>query len=352
MMSFLEYLISGRPGRVFFSVLAASVFVLGLAAGTQTKAQEDHSAHENMLTPEVLAVLRSKIPLYQELTDQEIAAGMERMGPNYRVYVSDKSVQGDIAILGLGHGFNEPGNTQFREAFEPISKTYPTAVGYGMAMMTSAHIQTAVDDLVAAGAKTIVVIPTTYTSFNNLSRQWDYIFGRHDVSSYLDVPHVQTEATVVFAPPQTDSPIIADILVELAQDISTDPENELLIVASHGPTDAKENEMELVLLENHAELMRQKSNFSGIKVITLQDDAPTAIRAANVEKFRGWVESAVTEGKRVLVVSNLLTTSGVHRKIKRDLDGLDYEFNTTGLMLHPMFQNWIEHAVSEALTES
>ncbi len=135
-MSFFEYLISGRLRRVLFSALAACVFVLGLTAGTQTKAQEDHTAHENMLTPEVLATLRSKIPLYQELTDEEIAAGMERMGRNYHLYVSDASLQGDIGILGLGHGFREPGDTQFKEAFVPISKAYPTAVGYGMAMMT------------------------------------------------------------------------------------------------------------------------------------------------------------------------------------------------------------------------
>jgi collagenase-like PrtC family protease len=95
--------------------------------------------------------------------------------------------------------------------------------------------------------------------------------------------------------------------------------------------------------------MRQRSNFSAIKVITLQDDAPTAVRAANVKKFRGWVETARAEGKRVIVVSNLLTTSGVHKKIKRDLEGLDYDFNTKGLMLHADFQKWIQGAVAQSI---
>ncbi len=141
-------------------------------------------------------------------------------------------------------------------------------------------------------------------------------------------------------------------MLDFVQKMSTDPQNELVIVASHGPTNAELNIKELAILEGYADHMRGKSDFSDIKVITLQDDAPSAVRAANITKFRGWAENAASEGKRVLVVSNLLTTSSVHRKIKRDLEGLDYEFSTTGTMLHPLFQDWIEHAVNEALKQN
>jgi len=333
--------------------LIATAFLLGFS-GTLF-AQEDQSqneAHQHQITAEEFAVLRSKIPLYQEYTDEDIINSMERMGPNHNVYVSDATVQGDIGILALAHGFNEPGDTQFKEAMIPISKTYPTAVGYGMAMMTSEHIQSAVDDLVAAGAKTIVLIYTSFTPTSNLVKQWDYIFDRGNDSAYLDVPKVTPDVNLVVAPPQSDSLIIADIMLDNVQQMSTDPENELVIVVSHGPTDADLNEKELVILEGYADHMRQKSDFSDIKVITLQDDAPRAIRAANVTRFRNWVEAAAAEGKQVLVVSNLLTTGSVHRKINRDLEGLDYEFSTTGTMRHPLFQDWIEHAVNEALKQS
>ena len=313
---------------------------------------QDHEHHDHQMTPEMYKTLRDKIPLYQEFTDAQIDENMGRMDPGFDVYVSAADVKGEIGILALGHGFKEPGNTQFKDAFVPISKKYPTALSYGMAMMTSAPIQSAVDNLTAAGAKTIVVMPTSYTDFNSLSRQWKYIFGMHETSSYLDVPLVETEARVIMAPAMSGSPIVADIMLDFAKDLGTDPDNELVIIASHGPTDAKENEDELVLLAAHADIMRSKSNFSAIKVITLQDDAPTAVRAANVKKFRGWVESAKVEGKRVLVVCNLLTTSSVHRKIKRDLEGLDYEFNTTGLMLHPDFLNWIQDTVAQSLEQS
>jgi hypothetical protein len=332
-------------GGAIFMALIGTVFLLDFSGALF--AQENHSQHQ--VTVEEFAVLRSKIPLYQEFTDEQIIDSMENMGPNCNVYVSDAAVQGDIGILALAHGFNEPGDTQFKEALGPISQTYPTAIGYGMAMMTSEHIQSATNDLIAAGAKTIVLIYTSFTPTNNLVKQWDYIFDRGSESAYLDVSKVTPDVNLVLAPPQSDSLIIADIMLDFVQNMSTDPENELVIVASHGPTRADLNEKELVILEGYADHMREQSDFSDIKVITLQDDAPSAVRAANVTKFRNWAESAAAEGKRVLVVSNLLTTSSVHRKIKRDLEGLDYDFSTTGTMLHPLFQDWIEHAVSEAL---
>jgi hypothetical protein len=35
----------------------------------------------------------------------------------------------------------------------------------------------------------------------------------------------------------------------------------------------------------------------------------------------------------------------VHGKINRDLDGLDFTFNEKGLMLHPLFANWVEEVI-------
>ena len=309
-----------------------------------------HDGHQ--MTPAIMEQLREKVPLYREYSDQEIRLSMQSMGPNYAAYVSDKNLVGEIAVLGLGHGFGDPGDKQFKDAFTSISKIFPTAVGYGMAMMTSSYIQSAVDELVSAGAETIVVIPTSYAEYGKLTRQWGYIFGEDDEASWLEVPRVETRAKVLMAPPLSDSPIIASIMLDYALDMSTDEENEIVIVASHGPVDMEVNRKELALLENHAEIMRQDSDFSAIRVITLQDDAPRDTRAANVTKFRGWVETATQEGKRVLIVSNLVTTGSVQNKIRRDLAGLQFQFNSKGLMLHPAFEDWIQDSVRRELEKS
>ena len=156
--------------------LFAGIVTIGLAAYAQEGSEngmngmtmDGMSDDDFQITHEMLDALRAKAPKRRGLTDEQLLSGMQTMGPNYDVYVSEKSVVGEIGILGLGHGFSEPGDTQFKEAFEPTSRIFPTAVGYGMSFMTSSHIQSAVDDLVAAGAKTIVVVPTTPTEYGNL----------------------------------------------------------------------------------------------------------------------------------------------------------------------------------------
>jgi len=373
-MNSLLYL---APGYRFSltAVLLVAVSALGMAGCAQEEPEHDmssmamedmdmgdmdmgdmdmegmsHDDHE--MTPEMFAQLREKTPLYREYSDQEIRLSMQMMGPNYSTYVSNKNLVGEIGVIGLGHGFGDPGDEQFKDAFTQIGKIFPTAVSYGMAMMTSSHIQSAVDDLVAAGVETIVVIPTAYTEESKLTRQWKYIFGQYDEASWLEVPRVNTDAKALIARPISESPIIASIMLDFALEMSTDPENEILIVVSHGPDDIEENKRELAILEDHAEILRQDSNFSAIKVITLQDDAPREIRAANVAKYRGWVEAATAEGKRVLVVSNLITTGSVQAKIRKDLSGLTYQFNSKGLMLHPAFGDWIQTTVSRTLQSS
>ena len=219
-------------------------------------------------------------------------------------------------------------------------------------MMTSSFLQSAAGQLVAAGAETIVVISTTYAKDGKLTRQWAYTFGEYDEASWLEVPRVETTAKVLMAPTFSESPIIANIMLDHAYELSTDPENEIVIVVSHGPDDMEKNRTELALLENHAEMMRQDSAFSAVLVTTLQDDAPPEVRDANVAKFRGWVETATAEGKRALVVTNLPTTGSVQPKIRTDLAGLTYQFNSKGLMLNPMFEDWIMDSIRRELERS
>ena len=347
------------------AVLLVAVSALGMTGCAQEEPEHDmssmamedmdmegmsHDDHE--MTPEMFEQLREKTPLYRGFSDQEIRLSMQMMGPNYSAYVSNKNLVGEIGVLGLGHGFGDPGDELFKDAFISIAQIFPTAVGYGMAMMTSSYIQSAVDQLVTAGAETIIVIPTTYAEDGKLTRQWDYVFGEYDEASWLEVPRIETTAKVLMAPTFSESPIIANIMLDHALELSTDPEKEIVIVVSHGPDDMEKNRIELALLENHAEMMRQDSNFSAIRVATLQDDAPPEIRSANVEKIRGWVETATEEGKRVLVVTNLPTAGSVQSKIRRDLAGLKYQFNSKGLMVNPAFEDWIQDSVRRELEKS
>lgn len=302
-----------------------------------------HAPHHE-LSAEQLAELRAKIPLFREYSDEEIAMGMSRMNNDWG-WVSQAS--GPVGILALAHGFNDQGNAQFVDAFGGIGARYPTVYAFGMAMMSSDHIRSAVAALEGAGAERILVLPVTTADRSTLVRQWDYIFGREAESAYLDVPRVEPTVSVSWADTPTAHPVVGDILLDHALEISEDPANELVIIMGHGPQSAEDNAHELAILEKHASHLEREGGFMDVKFANVQDDAPRAVRSANVEMIRDWARAALEKGRRVLVVHTALTQSGVVGRMRRDVEGVA-EFNGKGLMQHPRFGEWIEAAISPA----
>lgn len=209
----------------------------------------------------------------------------------------------------------------------------------------SDHIQLAVDDIVAAGARNIVVVPIVTTEHNSMIRQWQYIFGIQDEPTYATVKRIKTDANIIFAEPPGDDPRVAEILRDFADEISSDPDEEVVIIASHGPSEDEDNEKQLKLLANLAKIVQEDGGYSSVVGITLQDDAPPEIRAANVEKLRGLVQDATADGKRVLVVTNLIGARTIQSKLRKDLKGLDYNFNAKGMVQHDEFIEWIGDTV-------
>ncbi len=329
------------------------------AEETHDHAAMDHSQHDtgrdelgrslygmkHQMDAAMMKELREKIALYKNYSDAEIALNMDMMGPEYAWYISPPDVKGGQGVLILLHGFREQGDKIFREQVQPIGNIFPTSLGVGMAMMMSSHIQVALDDLVAAGAKEIVVVPVVASATAEHYRQWLYIFGRQENAEFATVPRVKTSATLKFMPPPGDDPLVAEILLDHAGEISTDPKNEVVIIAGHGPSGTEDNDKEMKVLAGLAKIIREDGGFAAVHGQTLQDDAPPGIREANVQKLRGLVESATKDGKRVLVVTNLIGARGIQAKLRDDLKGLEFKFNAKGIVQHPNFMKWMGEGV-------
>ena len=333
--------------------ILGTLLALALGFGVpQASAQEDHSqhqSHQHQMTPEQFAELREKVELYRDLTDEQIVESMSRMR-NLGGMISAAGVAGDNGILALAHGYTDQGNEQWMAKFVDVSREYPTGYGLGMAMMSADHIQTAIDGLEAAGAKKILVLRTETGDTNSLNYQWQYIFGRRDDSSYLSVPRVTSNAEIIWGPSPTAHPIMGEIMLEHALQLSSDPSNELVIIMGHGPMTPKENEMELAIMAKHAKAIQQGGGFKDVKYWNVQDDLPPDQRAANVAIVRGWIKDARDQGIDVIVVTNALTQSGIMGRLKNDVDGTGAKFNDTGLMQNPLFSDWINAAVEENLS--
>jgi hypothetical protein len=352
------------------ALLAAGAGCLGFPAlaaeemdHSQHRQQSEHAHHDtgrdelgrrlygmkHQMSPEMIRELRQNVPLYRNYTDAQINLSMEQMGHEYMWYISPPELKADQGVLILLHGFRERGDKVFRDEVQPIADVLPTALGVGMAMMMSDHIQLALDDLQAAGAKEIVVVPVVSTENNEMYRQWLWIFGKRDQVQFATVPRVKTDAKVYFVPPPGDDPLIAEILLDYATEISTDPKNEVVIITAHGPTDAKDHEKDLALLNGLAKIVKEDGGFADVYAASLQDDAPTEIREANVKKLRAMVETAQKNGKKVLIVTNLVGARTIQAKLRDDLKGLDFTFNAKGIVQHDNFVKWMGEAIRTAL---
>ncbi len=314
----------------------------------------DHSSHSSMdhgghqMTPEMMQQLRDRIPLYQRLNDQQIMLNMRMMPPNGNMYVSDTAVNGEFGILAISHGFSGSGNEELRDEFIPLSTIFPTAIGYGMSMMSSSHMQEAVDQLTAKGVKKIIIMPMVSVRYGSMMDQFNYIFGDRPEGAYADVPKIKTSAKLVMASTPGDSPEIATILIDYAREFSENEANEDVMILSHGPEGDKDNELELGILENLSEIIRTETDFNSVQAFTIQDDAIRPIRAANVKKMREHIEKSTSEGRKVIIVTNLLTSVNLSEKIRKDLAGLDFEISAKGLMTHPRFRKWMDRTVMGA----
>jgi sirohydrochlorin ferrochelatase len=301
------------------------------------------------MTAEQMAELRDA-PVFSGANDRQIMRLMSLMGSNYSWYAGAPGQTAKDGVLVLSHGLGEQGDSQLRARLQESTLGVPTAIAFGMSMTSSRHIQLALDELVAAGAERIVVIPVLSTYHNSLMRQWDYVFARTDVPEYAAVAQVSAPARVRVTDPLNDHPIVGAIVAAHAREVSYDPEQEEVIIIGHGPVDPGDNQQQLAMMENIADVVRRDRPYAAVHVATLQDDAPREVRMANYRIIRQRIKKAQDAGRKMIVVTNLLGSRIVQSGLRQGLSGMEYRFNFKGLILHEDFIHWIEQSAADGFT--
>lgn len=341
-------------------LLGGSATALGAetAAGSGDSAHAAHDAKEHaghsghQMEPWMYEALRKRVDLYREYTDAQIDDSMVRMGPDYTDYLSDPALRGEAGVLVLAHGFGKFGDERFSGSIRTIAGNYPVAVSYGMSMTSSRHIQEAVDKLTAAGASRIVVVPALSSSASDDQlRQWQYMFALTDNPGYLETTRIKTGADVTWTPSLEDHPLVVEMIADYARELSRNPREEVVVLVSHGPTAEADNQRNLALLGRIAARLKEKDGYSDVRFMSMQNDAPTAIRAANGRKLRQMVEDANQAGKQVIIVTNLNTQRSIQKQVEDDIKGTRYVFNKKGLVDHPNYAKWVDAVARDAMAK-
>ena len=66
-----------------------------------------------------------------------------------------------------------------------------------------------------------------------------------------------------------------------------------------------------------------------------------------MKRLRETIEVNTANNRRVLIVTNLMSSDVIQARVERDLKGLTYTFNTSGLVEHPYFVDWINETIND-----
>ena len=109
--------------------------------------------------------------------------------------------------------------------------------------------------------------------------------------------------------------------------------------------DSNDDYVTVKLMNNIGHYILSNSNFADVQSFTLQDDASETVRNQNVESIKTFIKKSNQDGKRVLMVSNLMSGKGIQKNIESDFAGFNYTFNSKGLLVHPLFKEWIAESI-------
>ena len=284
------------------------------------------------------------------------------------------STDTNIGIMILAHGSmggNQTWNTLVKEVSAPLSDSYPIEVAFGMA--NAPNMQKAIDKLEAQGVNKIVVVQLFISSHSPIIRQNEYLLGLRDELAdpampmmlhdhatgrmKVEIPEnlqpLDINSEILLTPPLDDHPLVAEIVLDRIQTLSTNPAKETVLIVAHGPNSPVDNEMWLKEIESigkqiKAELAGRGIAYKDIIAHTVRDDADEETHEQARLEFRKYVEDADADGTAI-VIPLLLSKGGVEKKYLTRLEGLNFKWSGETLLPHYNISHFIQQSVEEAL---
>lgn len=260
----------------------------------------------------------------------------------------------DFGVVLLAHGGSSVWNKSVLKVRDGLASRFPIEVAFGMA--DARTIQKAVDRLAGARVKRVIAVPLFVSSHSEVMEQTKFVLGirKEPSREFMDAPHahrghtlakrVETKLPIVLTPALDDHPIVGEILLARAKEMSREPAKEAVVLVGHGPLDDKDDELWLRSMSNLGKTVRAAGGFASVHSVTLRDDAPEKKRKEADRRIRDLV-SKLSRGGRVLVVPCLIAPGGIERRVQKTLDGLFYEWTGKTLLPDDRIGRWVSLGV-------
>jgi hypothetical protein len=210
-----------------------------------------------------------------------------------------------------------------------------------------------VDALLAARAKSNVVVPLMVSSFGGHYREIEYYAGIRDsvAGHHMEMRHRPPPVPTRVTPALDAAPELGAALVARWSALSDrDRERPVLLVA-HGPSNPDDAARWLVNLRSAAGALSGAGLRASMAVTLLWDDADPPLRAAAVAALRDTVKAlAATSRDSVTVIAVLISSGSIDRqKLPMDLEGLPVRYTPMPLAPLPALARWIERSAAATL---
>lgn len=276
-------------------------------------------------------------------------------------------VNSGTGVLLLAHGGKEEWNKEVMKVAAAVNESMPVEVAFGMANKRS--IQDAINRLTGRGVKEIVAVPLFISPHSSVVTSTEYLLGKRkdepsDLAMFAKMDHgsgghggegshgyvdksfdpttpVKSSVPIRMTSALGAHPLVAEILLTLAADISQDPKTEVLVIVAHGPVSDEENALWLADIRSLVDIMATKSKYKRVEFLTVRDDAPEPIYKRATEDFRAIVKRGTDAKDKILIVPLLLSYGGIEEGIKKRLDGLDYRITKRALLPDDRLARWV-----------
>ncbi len=259
------------------------------------------------------------------------------------------AAESETAVLIMAHGGDSRWNKVVKKAVKAAELPYRYRIFMGMGD-TASEVRDLQDDIRTLehhGAHTIIVVPLLISSYSEVARQWRYLLGMGVQPGFINNPlfPIEKHASLRLMEPLNDSPIVVEILLDRAQEISERAAQESVMIVAHGPNDESDNAKWIQILQALTAKLKERGGFKSVEGFTLRDDAPVATRRQAIANLRKRIEEVEKGGGRALVIPLLVAPGGIEHKLEVELRGLSYALNTKTLLPDSRISDWIRSQV-------
>lgn len=274
-----------------------------------------------------------------------LLAGCASLSPH-----PESSNAGDYGVLIMAHGGDEDWNSAIEAMAGQVRDDYTVEIAFGMA--DAGSIQDAVHRLEAQGVRRIGVVRLFISGDSWFERtgqilgirpgapmrEMDETAPAHHGGHAMAFWRIDTVSSFALSEEGlSEAPEMGRVLVERARQLSTDPQQESVLILAHGPGDDAENQRWLSDIDARADAVRQALPFRHVEVQTLREDWAEK-RAASEQRIRAFVEQAAQQGSSALVIPYRVSGFGPYAEV---LNGLPYVANQQGLLPSPQVAHWV-----------